>query len=162
MRPAMRAAKGVVLELLHESYERRDRVAFVAFAGEDADVLLPPTEGLAARHKDLPSGDRTPLPAGLETARTVVERTETDAAVVVLVTDGRATVADASPTETTREAAFKLARSVESVVVVDAGDDSRVDLIPMIVDETDGTLVGLSALTAERVRSAVDRAVGDR
>ncbi|MEY7850984.1 VWA domain-containing protein [Natrarchaeobius sp. A-rgal3] len=165
MRPAMRAAKGVVLELLRDSYERRDRIAFVAFAGEDAHVLLPPTKsvGLAARHlKDLPSGDRTPLPAGLETARTVVERAETDAAVVVLVTDGRATVADGSPTETTREVAGRLAESAESVVVVGAGEESHAGLTSVIVDETDGVLVPLSALSAERVRSAVDGAIAER
>jgi len=71
MRPAMRAAKGTVLELLEDAYQHRDAVGFVAFAGTDAEVLLPPTDSvtLAARHlKSLPTGDRTPLPAGLRTA----------------------------------------------------------------------------------------------
>ncbi|MFC4437203.1 MULTISPECIES: VWA domain-containing protein [Natrialbaceae] len=165
MRPAMRTAKGVVLDLLRNSYEHRDQVAFVAFAGEDADVLLPPTDnvGLAARHlKELPSGDRTPLPAGLETARTVLERAETDAAVVVLVTDGRANVADGSPTETTRRAARALRRSGTRVVVVDAGDDSRAGLSELVADETDGDLVPLSSLSAETVRAAADRAADER
>ena len=160
MRPAMRTAKGVVLELLRDSYEHRDQVAFVAFAGEDADVLLPPTDSvsLAARHlKDLPSGDRTPLPAGLETSRQVLERADTDAAVVVLVTDGRANVADGSPTAATREAARALAAEDTRVVVVDAGDDSRAGLSDLVASETDGEVVDLSRLSLERVRAAAER-----
>ncbi|AXR81767.1 VWA domain-containing protein [Natrarchaeobaculum sulfurireducens] len=164
MRPAMQTAKGVVLELLRDSYERRDRVAFVAFAGEDANVLLPPTDSvsLAARHlKELPTGDRTPLPAGLETAGRVLERAETDASVVVLVTDGRANVADGSPTEATRRAARDLATMDATVMVVDAGDDSRAGLSTLVADETGGELVDLSSLSAERVRTAADRATGE-
>ncbi|TMT86238.1 VWA domain-containing protein [Haloterrigena sp. H1] len=164
MRPAMRTAKGVVLELLRDSYEHRDQVAFVAFAGEDADVLLPPTDSvsLAARHlKDLPSGDRTPLPAGLETSRRVIEQADTDAAVVVLVTDGRANVADGSPTAATREAARALATEDTRVVVVDAGDDSRAGLSDLVASETNGERVELSTLSVERVRAAAERAADE-
>ncbi|SDJ92037.1 VWA domain-containing protein [Natronorubrum texcoconense] len=164
MRPAMRTAKGVVLELLRDSYEHRDQVAFVAFAGDDADVLLPPTDSvsLAARHlKELPSGDRTPLPAGLETSRRVLERAETDASVVVLVTDGRANVADGSPTEATRRAARGLAADDATVIVVDAGDDSRAGLSELVAAEADGELVDLSSLSAETVRAAANRAAAD-
>ncbi|WP_254523487.1 VWA domain-containing protein [Natrinema caseinilyticum] len=164
MRPAMRTAKGVVLELLRDSYEHRDRVAFVAFAGEDAEVLLPPTDSvsLAARHlKDLPSGDRTPLSAGLETTRRALERTDTDAAVVVLVTDGRANVAEGSPTAETRTAARALATTDARVLVVDAGAETRATLSATIARETDGELVDLSALSAETVRSAAGRAATD-
>ncbi|ADB59900.1 von Willebrand factor type A [Haloterrigena turkmenica DSM 5511] len=161
MRPAMRTAKGVVLDLLRDSYEHRDRVAFVAFAGEDADVLLPPTDSvsLAARHlKELPSGDRTPLPAGLETSRRVLERAETDASVVVCVTDGRANVADGSPTEATRRAARGLAAEDATVIVVDAGDDSRAGLSELVAAETGGEVVALEALSSETVRAAADHA----
>ncbi|SEH11487.1 magnesium chelatase subunit D [Natronorubrum sediminis] len=164
MRPAMHTAKGVVLELLRESYEQRDQVAFVAFAGEESEVLLPPTDSvsLAARHlKELPSGDRTPLPSGLETSRRVLERAETDASVVVLVTDGRANVADGSPTEATRQAARGLAGDAVTVLVVDAGDDSRAGLSKLVASESGGELVSLEALSAETVREAADRALTD-
>ncbi|ELZ23812.1 protporphyrin IX magnesium chelatase [Haloterrigena salina JCM 13891] len=165
MRPAMRTAKGVVLDLLRDSYEHRDQVAFVAFAGEDADVLLPPTDSvsLAARHlKELPSGDRTPLPAGLETSRRVIERAETEASVVVLVTDGRANVADGSPTDATRRAARSLAAEDATVIVVDAGDDSRAGLSELVAGETGGDVVALEALSPETVRAAADRAADER
>jgi magnesium chelatase subunit D len=161
MLPAMRAAKGTVLELLKDAYRQRDEVAFVAFAGDDAEVLLPPTDSvtLAARHlKDLPTGDRTPLPAGLRTAGDVLERADPAASVVVLVTDGRANVAEESPVRETRTAARRLTELGARVVVVDAGEDGGTGLTGLIVDETDGDRVPLSALSAERIDSAVGAA----
>ncbi|WP_123538396.1 VWA domain-containing protein [Halosimplex salinum] len=160
MRPAMRAAKGTVLELLKDAYRQRDEVAFVAFAGEDADVLLPPTDSVtrAARHlKDLPTGDRTPLPDALRTTGDVIERADPDAGCVVLVTDGRANVATESPVGETREAARRLAGLDPHVVVVDA-DETETGLNGLVADETDAVRVPLSALSADRVDAAVGTA----
>ena len=160
MRPAMRAAKGTVLELLRDAYETRDAVGFVAFAGEDSEVLLPPTDSvtLAARHlKELPTGDRTPLSAGLRTARTVLDRADPAASVVVLVTDGRGNVGD-SPVAETRAAAEQLAERDPSVVVVDAGeDDNRGALVDLVVETTDGRRIPLDALSAARVDAAAQK-----
>ena len=160
MTPAMEAAKGVVLELLRDAYEQRDAVAFVAFGGDDAEVLLPPTRSvsLAARHlKSLPTGDRTPLPAGIDTARQLVADADSELGVVVLVTDGRANVAEGSPTEATRRAAQRLAESSAAVVIVDAADD-REGLIPVIAAATDAETVPLSKLSSERISQAVAQA----
>lgn len=160
MRPAMRAAKGTVLELLKDAYQHRDEVGFVAFAGEGADVLLPPTDSvsLAARHlKDLPTGDRTPLPAGLRTAREVLDRADPAASVVVLVTDGRANVADESPVGETREAAETLADSGTQVLVIDASNGEQAGVTEVVVEETGGERIPLSALSAERIDATVGR-----
>ncbi len=76
-------------------------------------MVLPPTDSvsLAARHlKDLPTGDRTPLPDGLTAACEVLDRADPDAGVVIVVTDGRANTADGSPaaaTEPRRERSVK-------------------------------------------------------
>ena len=159
MRGAMRTAKGTVLELLQDAYEARDEVGFVAVAGDEADVVLPPTDSVtrAARHlKDLPTGDRTPLPDGLRTAGRVVERADPDAAVVVLVTDGRANVAAGSPTAQTRAAARELATLDAETVVVDAGDGGRAEVTDLVCDALDADRVPLSALSADRVTAAVD------
>jgi len=156
MRAAMRQAKGTVLSLLEDAYEQRDEVAFVAVAGDDAEVLLPPTDSvtLAARHlKELPTGDRTPLPSGLDAARRVIDRSDADSALVVIVTDGRVTVADGSPTGQTRSAARSLATADASVVVVDAGDDG-IGVTDILVSETGARRIPLSDLSAERVAEA--------
>ncbi|MFT4890977.1 MAG: magnesium chelatase subunit D, partial [Halobacteriales archaeon] len=112
---------------------------------------------LAARHlKDLPTGDRTPLPAGIETARRVIERADPAASVAVLVTDGRANVADGSPTEATRDAARGLAQTADRVVTVDASDpDDRAGLIDDIAEATEGSVVSLSELSVDRVTESV-------
>ncbi|MDH5019654.1 VWA domain-containing protein [Halobacterium rubrum] len=164
MRGPMRAAKGVALDLLRDAYERRDEVAVVAFAGDDADVVLPPTDSvtLAARHlKSLPTGDRTPLPAGLRTADEVLGRADPDAAVVVVVTDGRANAGTDAPTSDTRAAASALADRDADVLVVDAGDDGdRGSLVDDVVRASQGERVPLSALTPERIDGAVRGATG--
>ncbi|MDS0241572.1 MULTISPECIES: VWA domain-containing protein [unclassified Haloferax] len=162
MRAAMRRAKGTVLSLLEDAYEQRDEVAFVAVAGDDAEVLLPPTDSvtLAARHlKELPTGDRTPLPSGLDAARRVIDRSDADAALVVVVTDGRANVADGSPTGQTRSAARGLAAADASVVVVDAGDDG-IGVTDILVSETGARRIPLSDLSAERVAEVARSADG--
>jgi magnesium chelatase subunit D len=152
----MREAKGTVMSLLRDAYEQRDEVAVVAVAGDEAEVLLPPTNSvtLAARHlKDLPTGDRTPLPDGLDTAHRLVTRADADASLVVVVTDGRANVADGSPTGATRSAARRLATSDAAVVLVDAGDDGA-GVTDLIESETGGRRIRLADLTAERVADA--------
>jgi magnesium chelatase subunit D len=159
MRGPMRTAKGVAIDLLQDAYEQRDEVALVAFAGDDAEVLLPPTDSvtLAARHlKELPTGDRTPLPAGMQAAGEVVERADPDVGIVVLVTDGRPNTAEGSPTAKTRQAAKRLASQDAHVVVVDAGrDGDRSALTGDIAAITDGEHVPLSSLSPERVEQAV-------
>jgi magnesium chelatase subunit D len=158
----MRAAKGVVMELLEGAYEARDEVSVVTFAGEESEVLLPPTNSvsMAARHlKELPTGDRTPLAAGLRTAGEVLHRADPPVGVVVLVTDGRANSGGTSPTADTRTAARQLGELGADVIVVDAGDpEDRTTLVSEITDATDGKRVPLSALSAERVETAVEDA----
>lgn len=95
----MEVAKGAVLSLLEDSYQKRDKVAFIAFKGERAEVLLPPTSSvkLAARKlKELPTGRKTPLPdgmiKGLEVLERELRRDENAIPIMVLVSDGRGNV----------------------------------------------------------------------
>jgi magnesium chelatase subunit D len=93
-----RAATGTVLGLLTDAYQRRDRVALVGFRGEGAEVLLTPTSSTeVARNRldDLATGGETPLGDGIRRALEVATRAtapsdDTEALLVVL-TDGRAT-----------------------------------------------------------------------
>src|SRR5207248_701869 len=67
----MEAAKGAVLSLLLDAYQRRDQVALVTFRGDDAEVALRPTgsvEVARARLGALSTGGRTPLAAGIARA----------------------------------------------------------------------------------------------
>ncbi len=88
-------AKGAVSILLGEAYRSRDSVSLIAFRGEKADVMLPPTKALVAaknRLAALPGGGATPLADALRHATDMAakaRRAGTDV-VVVLMTDGRA------------------------------------------------------------------------
>jgi magnesium chelatase subunit D len=91
-------AKGAVELLLADCYVRRDRVAVVAFRGQRADLLLPPTRSLVRAKRSLaglPGGGGTPLASGIELAALLVDgvRRRGGTPTVVLLTDGRANVA---------------------------------------------------------------------
>lgn len=91
-------AKGAVELLLAECYVRRDEVALVAFRGQDADVLLPPTRALARAKRSLarlPGGGGTPLAAGLRAAHLLALdiRRKGNRPALVFLTDGQANVA---------------------------------------------------------------------
>jgi magnesium chelatase subunit D len=95
----MQAAKGAICSLLEDSYQRRDVVALIAFRGETAKEVLPPTRSAVFAYRrlaELPTGGRTPLAEGLKCARRVIERQarkgERVEPCLVVVTDGRATV----------------------------------------------------------------------
>jgi magnesium chelatase subunit D len=90
-------AKGAVEHLLADCYVRRDEVAVVAFRGDRAEVLLPPTRSLLRARRSiagLPGGGGTPLAAGLLAAGQLAEDAGRRGAtpVLVLLTDGRANV----------------------------------------------------------------------
>ncbi len=122
----MDAAKGTVLGLLRDAYQRRDLVSLVTFRGEGAEVVLRPTgsvEVARARLGHIPTGGRTPLAAGIETAlRVAVDpgRLASHRPLLVLVTDGRATSGPvgADPVDAALVAAASVrSRGVDSVVI---------------------------------------------
>ena len=96
-------AKGAVELLLADCYVRRDRVAVLAFRGNTAELLLPPTRSLARAKRSLaglPGGGGTPLATALDAARELAaqisRRGETP--IMVLLTDGKGNIArDGSP-----------------------------------------------------------------
>jgi len=97
-------AKGAVELLLADCYVRRDRVALIAFRGEGAEVLLPPTHSLVRARRSLsglPGGGGTPLAAGIEAAWLLgsgLQSRDGGRAVLVFLTDARANIArDGSP-----------------------------------------------------------------
>jgi len=96
-------AKGAVELLLADCYVRRDKVAVLAFRGQQADVLLPPTRSLARARRELaalPGGGGTPLAAAIDAAHALALQLQRggDTPVLVFLTDGRANIArDGSP-----------------------------------------------------------------
>ena len=90
-------AKGAVELMLADCYVRRDQVALIAFRGESAELLLPPTRSLLRAKRELsalPGGGGTPLSSALELTTQMIDRSCRDGATVgyVILTDGRANI----------------------------------------------------------------------
>jgi magnesium chelatase subunit D len=95
----MKAAKGAILSLLHISYQKRDKVAMLSFREDNAHLLLPPTRSAELALKcleKLPTGGKTPLPAGIlkgmEVIKTELIKNDNLIPVLVLITDGKGNV----------------------------------------------------------------------
>jgi magnesium chelatase subunit D len=127
----MDMAKKAVLELLKDSYQKRDKVSFVAVAGEKAQVLLAPTSSveLAVKHlKELPTGGKTPLSdgllKGLQVLRTELWKNRNIIPVMVLVSDGRGNVP--IKTDVKKELisiATEIRKQGINLVVIDSSDN---------------------------------------
>lgn len=161
-RQRMSAVKGAVLSLLLDAYQRRDKVGLVTFRGTDALVALPPTSSVdaaAVRLESLPTGGRTPLSAGLLKAHEVlrVERLRDPArrALVVVVTDGRATGGPEPVALAGRAARLLAAEGVASVVVDCESGPVRLGLAGQLAGELGGTAVTLDELRADSIAGLV-------
>ncbi|MGN0040648.1 magnesium chelatase subunit D family protein [Rhodococcus sp. (in: high G+C Gram-positive bacteria)] len=120
----MTQVKTAILSLLLDAYRRRDTVGLVTFRGSAASLALPPTSSVdvaAARLRDLPAGGRTPLAEGLiESAETVRRHRLRDPdrrALLVVVTDGRATSGENAVNRSLAAADVIAAQRISAVVV---------------------------------------------
>ena len=95
----MTAVKGAVFSLLNDTYQRRDKVAMIMFKGNKAEVILPPTKSTelaVKRLKELPTGGKTPLPAGIVKGIKLIKSELLKGyrviPMMVLITDGKGNV----------------------------------------------------------------------
>ncbi|MDP3028805.1 MAG: putative cobaltochelatase [Deltaproteobacteria bacterium] len=95
----MIATKGAILSLLIDAYQKRDRVAMVAFKGDRAEVLLPPTNSIELTYRlleELPTGGKTPLSHGITLGYEVIEsylhKDSNIYPLFILISDGKANV----------------------------------------------------------------------
>ena len=98
-RERMKTVKGVILKILLEAYQKRDRVGMIAFRKNQAEVLLPVTKSVDFAQKKLaamPTGGKTPLAKGLAKAEDVLDmlyrQDPLQDPVLILITDGHATL----------------------------------------------------------------------
>lgn len=160
--------KGAILSLLLDCYRYRDQVAMVAFRGEGASVLLPPTSSvtLAVRRlREMPVGGKTPLAQGLITASRLVltqaRKSPETRFLVVLITDGRANYSSSGApvmkeigrlTEKMR----KLPRT--DFLVIDTEDKNsllRTDRAKMIAHGLSARYYAMPDLAARKISGAV-------
>jgi len=161
------AAKGAALTLLREAYQRRDRVALIAFRGQGAELILPLTnsvELVQARLEDLLTGGRTPLAAGLQAALDLVRQTclkdPRAICIPVLLTDGKANVSqgNGSPVEEALAVAEAFRQPGVHPLVLDAEHDFLTfGLAGQLAERAGAQYVRLADLTGEAVAAAVQQ-----
>ncbi|WP_459550302.1 VWA domain-containing protein [Nocardia sp. X0981] len=161
-RDRLAAVTGAVVTLLRDAYQRRDKVAVISVRGSEAELVLPPTSSVdiaVRRLAGLRTGGKTPLAAGLRTAREVVLRERVRdpqrRAMLVLLTDGRAT-GGADPVPRARAAAAALAGDGVTAIVVDCERGMiRLGLAAELAAALRATPVRLTELTGSAVAEVV-------
>ena len=167
VRERLAAARGAVLALLVDAYQRRDRVALVTFRGETAETVLRPTgstEVARARLQGMATGGRTPLAAGIRhgLALATGRRHAVDRPLLVVVSDGRATwAADGEDplTAALAAAAGVKAAGVDALVVDCEGGRQRLGLAHALAEAMGAPRVAVGDLTGEKLAAAVRAAL---
>ncbi|MBD3190581.1 MAG: VWA domain-containing protein [Candidatus Heimdallarchaeota archaeon] len=88
----IRFAKALSFSLLKRSYEKRNRVALIAFRGEEAQTIVPPTSNvlhIEQALEQLPTGGKTPLTKGLYQAFRLAKKQAKEQVLIILISDGR-------------------------------------------------------------------------
>jgi len=174
-RARMAAAKGAVVSLLLDTYQKRDKVGMIAFRGEGSEVLLQPTSSveLAERKlRELPTGGKTPLSAAIEDGRRLTGRylrhNPDSRPVVIIMTDGRANVpyADsANPRKESQELAANWAREQKDVkfIVIDTEKKGLADfaLSGELASALGAKLLEIKDLKADSLLNAVRGSFSD-
>ncbi|MEU8390515.1 magnesium chelatase subunit D family protein [Micromonospora sp. NPDC048842] len=156
-RQRMATVKDAVLALLTDAYQRRDKVAVIAFRGAGARTLLPATSSVLAastRLAELPTGGRTPLAEGLLAAADLLRverlRDPKRRPLVLIVTDGRAT-AGTRPLDRAAAGAAVLAATGAPCVVVDCESGPvRLHLAARLATQLKAPRTPVEALTHPR------------
>ena len=168
----MVAAKGAVISLLMDAYQRRDRVAMIAFRGTQSEVVLPATGSpkLAQQRLDnLPTGGRTPMAQALADAQRLIrqqrQRSPDTPPLLTIVSDCRANVGmsgGGDPYEDALRICEELRQDkVHSIVLDPAPRSNRFGLVERVADALGGEYIPLNELRADAIRAAVRQAQDD-
>lgn len=161
----MSAVKGAVVSLLTDAYQKRDKVGMVAFRKSQAEVLLGITRSVELAQKslkDLPTGGKTPLSAGLSKGYEILKAAKNKdpemVPVLVLVSDGRtnSSVNNGDPYEEAIEIANKIAtENIQSIVIDTEQDFIKLGLANNIAKAMNAQYYKLEDLGATEIASTI-------
>jgi len=165
----MESAKGAVLSLLMDSYQKRDKIGMVAFKGKEAELILPPCSSVdlaLSRLRELPTGGKTPLSAGLSRAMQLLQgelrKDEETKLMMVLISDGRANVGMGGKIKDELMEISERARHlgihtivIDTEVVESSFMDMRLGYCHEIAEKCGGKYYPISGLSPEALYSIV-------
>ena len=166
----MESAKGAVLSLLMDSYQKRDKIGMIAFKGKEAEIILPPCTSVdlaLGRLRELPTGGKTPLSAGLSRGLQLLQgelrKDEESKLMMVLISDGRANEGMGGKIKDELMAISERIKHlgihtivIDSEVVDSSFLDMRLGYCHQIADQCQGKYYPLSSLTTESLLRIVD------
>lgn len=165
----MVAAKGAVLSLLVDAYQRRDKVGLVAFRGNKAEILLSPTRSVELAHRklaELPTGGKTPMALGLAVAFNVLHaqmaKEEGTIPLLVLISDGKANVGfeGMDPVESAKLVAEEIYHAgINSIVIDTEKEFISFGLSREICTVLGGWYIKLEELRADNIRRVVQNSL---
>jgi len=161
----MTATKGAILSLLTDAYQRRDRVGLIVFQKDRATLVLPPTNSVQLAQKalsNIPVGGKTPLSAGLQMAKEVLQR-ETMLhpdvrPLLIVLTDGAGNVSMDSmpPLEEAYQTALQIAQAdIHSVVINMEAETYDQGLAKVLSEKLKSPCLTITELKAEHLYVAV-------
>jgi len=166
----MSAAKGAVLSLLTDAYQRRDKVGMIVFQKDRAQVVLTPTNSIELARRslaDIPIGGKTPLSAGLNMAYEVIKREELAhpdiQSLMILLTDGvgNVSISRMPPQKEAYKIAEKFARDeIPSVVINMEHKEFDKGLANEVAEHLNASYYSLSDLQAEKLLQTVRGEIG--
>ena len=164
-RRRMGAVKGAVLSLLGDIYRKRDRVGLIAFRKDGARTLLGITRSIELAHKclkELPTGGRTPLAAGLVKAYELFKITKVKEPdmlpYLVLVSDGKANVSlnGGNAVEDAVRVAERIRHEGINCMVLDTEDGYiRLGIAGKIAEVLNAGYVKMDDISARKITSNV-------
>jgi magnesium chelatase subunit D len=167
----MEGAKGAVLSMLMDSYQKRDKIGMVAFKGTEAEIILSPCTSVdlaLSRLQALPTGGKTPLCAGLsrglQLLHSELQKDEETKTMMVLISDGRANVGMGGKIRDELREISQQSRMlgvqtivIDTEVVESSFMDMRLGYCRDIAKNAGGRYYPLSSLSPEALYSIVDR-----
>ncbi|WP_288797655.1 magnesium chelatase subunit D family protein [uncultured Arsenicicoccus sp.] len=169
-RQRIREVKTACVSLLLDAYQRRDKVAVLTFAGQRADLVLPPTTSVELAERLLarvPTGGRTPLAEGLTAAYELVRRERAKdphrRALLVVLTDGRASSGGRQAIPRAHRVAAGIAHTGIASVVVDCEEARagfRLGLARDLARHLRAEHLELRQLAAEQLSGAIRQRTG--
>lgn len=161
-RDRLSAVTGAVTSLLRDAYQKRDKVAVVAFRGSEAEVVLPPTKSIdiaVRRLENLATGGRTPLAEGLISVEEILARERRREperrAMLVVLSDGRATGKDGRLRARTAADSIRRKKLAGSIVIDCESGRVKLGLAGELATSLGGTVVSLNSLDADSVAGVV-------
>jgi magnesium chelatase subunit D len=154
----------VVIALLKDAYQRRDRVSLVTYSGRSAELVLPFTSSVEAAKRyleNVPFGGTTPMASGmltgLETLLKEVKKEPSAVPIMILVTDGTAN----SPLHlggNIRREILQVSRQISqfhvSLLVVDISETGS-KMAVEVARESNGSYYHPMSLSKEALYSAI-------